>query len=199
LRLALAVAKGGKIMVAYKNLRRLMHGFRIQLHWHKPYLAQIKGRRRPAIENAVEVMPPGAGKACIETVRHQFSQNYTYLVRPDAGIDRVAQHEGIPFTQQINVGDLPKRMNPRISAASALHHGRLAIDPGNGISQNPLNGPVMQLDLPAVKCRTIIFECQPVAWHQVSLVPLGTGNPRRNVAASIVPLPSRCRVRSRTA
>ena len=89
------------------------------------------------------------------------------------------------------MGHLAQRMHARIRAARPLHHGRLAIDFGYGVRQHPLNGGVARLNLPAVKGRAIIFQCQPVARHQVGFVPGAMGNPRKNVAASITSFPSR--------
>ena len=73
------------------------------------------------------------------------------------------------------MGHLAKRMNPRIGAARALHHGRLAIDLRNGRREHALNGFVIELNLPAVKFSAVVFEGELVARHQVSLVPLGNG------------------------
>ena len=115
-----------------QRLRRLMHGARIKLHRHKPHLAEIKGGRRPAVENAVEIMPFRAGKPGVERIRHKLRLKNANPVRPDACIDGIAQDKGIPFAQQIHMRHLPQRMNPRIGAARPLQQGRRAIDAGNG-------------------------------------------------------------------
>ena len=87
-------------------------------------------------------------------------------------------------------------MNPRIGAARPLHHGGRAIDLRNGRREHALNRFVIELNLPAVKFSAVVFEGELVARHQAGFVSGAMGNPRRNVAASITPLPSRCSERN---
>ncbi len=68
---------------------------------------------------------------------------------------------------------------------------RLAGEGGDGPLQRRLHRGLRVLDLEAAIGAAVILHGEAIARHQASRVPLWIGNPRRKVAASWAPLPSR--------
>src|SRR3546814_16419597 len=62
-RLALHRTEGGEVMVADKPLGGLVHRLAIKADLHPPCKPRVDRQRRPAIDDAIVIGPPGAGKA----------------------------------------------------------------------------------------------------------------------------------------
>src|ERR1700761_6615493 len=89
-------------------------------------------------------------------------------------------------------------MHARIRAPRRLDDDGLAAHLANGLLDHLLHAQRPSLPLPPRERRSIIFEDELVAWHQSARAG-SVPTPRRNVAASIAALPSRCTSVSRTA
>ena len=81
------------------------------------------------------------------------------------GVERLAQPRPLPVPREIDMGDLPGRMDPGVGAAGAVGGDRRAAQGEHrGLERALDRGPV-GLSLPADEGRAVIFERQFVAGH----------------------------------
>ena len=67
-RLALGRAEGGEVVAPDEMLRALAHRLDVEGQGDVPYAPRVERRRRPAVEDAVEIAPPDAGEARVPVV-----------------------------------------------------------------------------------------------------------------------------------
>src|SRR5438874_2582444 len=81
------VAKGREIVMADEVPRALLHRNQIERRRDMPYPAAFQGRRRPPVQDAVEVMPAARRQSCVETGRRRFNLNDADRMRPEVVVD----------------------------------------------------------------------------------------------------------------
>ena len=94
-----------------------------------PDPAALQCRRRPAIENAIAVMPPPRRQPRVEAGRHRLDREDADSVRAQMVVDCAADRLGIGLTGEIDMRDLGQRVHPGIGAAGAVDGQRLAAKP----------------------------------------------------------------------
>src|SRR5690606_27536100 len=109
------------------------------------------------------------------------------------------QFVGRPVARQIDMNDLPESMDAGIGPAGSLDGNGLGRQRQDRPFQRRLHGMAVFLPLPADIGGAVIFDGHPVTRHQPSLVPAGSGMPRRKSAASSGLPPAFCSRVSRTA
>src|SRR5260370_11072539 len=113
-------------------------------------------------------------------------------MRPQMRIEPVAEAARHKMLGDIAMRDLSKRVHAGIGAACAIDADMLAADRLDRGFQRALHRDAIVLDLPAAKRRTVIFDDEFVAGHQLSRAGGFSGVPRKNSSAFIGCLPARC-------
>src|ERR1700722_14691220 len=120
-------------------------------------------------------------------------------MRAQMRIEAIAQPARHKMLLNVAMGDLRQRVHAGVGTASAMNANLLAADRLHGDLQRALHRGTVVLDLPAAERRTVIFDDEFVAGHQVSRTGGLSGVPRKNSSAFIAPLPARCNSRIRNA
>src|SRR6185437_14823415 len=161
----LAVAKGREVMLAEQGLRGAMHCLGVERHRHVPDPPLLQRRARPPVENAVFVMAPQGGESRLEFGAGRDALQHCNWVWLQMVVERFRYPVGVPLAPEIEMHDLPERVDARIGASGRLRHHRLARKPLDRFLEHLLHGGPIRLPLPAGEGRSIVFERQAVARH----------------------------------
>ena len=80
-------------------------------------------------------------------------------------IERLADAERVPCAAQVEMHDLPERMDAGIGAAGRLGHHPLAGEALDRLLEHLLHRKLALLPLPAAEGASVIFEGEAVARH----------------------------------
>ena len=149
-------------------LRGAMHRLHIERLRHAPCAAKIEREVGAAVDDAIKVMPLDGGEARLESVGHDFRAQHGDRIGAQMRVHRVAHLVGTERLCQVEMRDLPLRMDAGIGAARAMHAHIHAAQPARGTLQRALHRRIMVLNLPAAKRRAVIFDGELVARHQSS-------------------------------
>src|SRR5688500_10070806 len=86
-RLAMDRTKGGEVARSEQLGRAFSHRVEIERGADVPHLAAQQGGRGAMIEDAVEIAPTAAGKACVPVVGDMSDLKHRYRVRPHQRIE----------------------------------------------------------------------------------------------------------------
>ena len=117
--LAFRGAEGGEVVLAHQGLRRVMHRFSVQPGADMPDLAIIKGWRAAAVENAINVMPPGGGKAGVKFAVRRHGLQHDNGGGTQKMVEGIAHLAGLEMFLQIEMRHLAIGMHAGIGAARA--------------------------------------------------------------------------------
>src|SRR3546814_233481 len=167
-----------------------VHCVCIKVRENTPRKPCIQRQRRAAIDDAIFIRPPNAGKAGMPVVVHGAAIDDRHRIWAKLRVQRLRQPEGRDRIIQIDMCDLPARMDARVGAAGGMDHRQMAGDALQRFLDRLLDGRAMRLPLPAHEGAAVIFHRQAKAGHPAT-VPGGRGLPRSSAPGSIAPLPCR--------
>jgi len=120
-RLALRGAERREVVLADQRLRGAMHRVRIERQRQPPHAVAVQRRRRAARQNPIAVVSRHGAVARIEALRRQRTVDDGYRCRTQMKVHRLAHPERIPILGEVEVRNLPQRMDPRIGTPCAAH------------------------------------------------------------------------------
>ena len=167
-------------MLADQSLGRRVHRLGVEAGRHVPDPAGIEHRRRPTIEDPVEVVALHRREAGVEVVRHRLGREHRDRRRAEMGVDGVAHRVGGPVAAEVEMGDLAEGVDAGVGAPGALDHHRLAGEGADRLFEGLLHRRAIGLALPADERAAVILDGQLVAWHRrLSRGPAASGARRR--------------------
>ncbi len=154
--------------MAHQGLGRGVHGLGVQRLPDVPDPAVVQRRRRPPVEDAVEVAPPLGREAGVEVFgRLGRLQDGDGLLR-QVGVDGVADGGGRPGPLQVDVDHLRQGVDPGVGAARSVDRRRLAGKGGDRLLQRRLHRRQDGLGLEAAIGASVVLHDQTIAGHQSS-------------------------------
>jgi hypothetical protein len=189
-RLALRRAEGGEVVPADEHRRTLLHRFHVEGHRDMPHPPAIQCRRRPSVEDAVEIAPPDAREARVPVIRDLLDVEYRHRLRPHQRVEALAQPVRRERLRDIDVHRHGERMHPRIGAPSRRESGALPRHALQRFLERLLDRRPVILPLPPHEGPAVIFDRQPPAGHG-RIAPFGIEKPRSSSPAVITDRPAR--------
>ena len=182
--LAMDRAKGGEVMPTHKRLRGAVHRVCIKRLGHVPRLVPHQGQRRAAVGDAINIAPPGAGKARVPVIRHHLAMGHSDGIGTKLGIERRCEPEGIKRLGDVHMAAHRQRVDARIGASCRVHDNRLPRDPPKRVLHRLLHARPMGLALQPEKGGAVEFEGEGEA-GQASTVTSGSSPPAPAARAGI--------------
>ena len=159
-----------EIMAPHQMLRRRLHRIGIERLDDAPHQPRIEGQRRAAIGDAIDIGPPGAGKAGVPVVRHRFARQDGDRGGPHSRIDCLHQAKGGDVFGDIGMGAHGEAMHPGIRSPGSMDYRRLACNGRDRILDRLLDAGAMRLPLPAHEGPAVKFDGEGEAGHDASRV-----------------------------
>src|SRR5207248_5419305 len=141
-------------MPADKALRRRLHRPSIERFGDAPSTATIQGQIRPAVGDAIEIVPLDGGKTRIKGVVDPLRIDDRHRMRPQMRVHGIAHRVFIPFLGKVDVTDLAERVHAGVRAARPLHADLLTAKGFDCASEHALHRRTVFLDLPADERRS---------------------------------------------
>jgi hypothetical protein len=157
-RLALSGPERGEVVPSDKALSGPVHGRYVERPRHSPSPSGLHGEIGPAIYDAVEIMALARREPRIEVVRDVLDCQHRDRVRPQMGIDGIADGVGVPGPGEVDMRHLAERVHARIGASCPLHVNALAAECGYRRCQDALDRYAIVLHLPADERGAVIFD-----------------------------------------
>ena len=152
-------------MPADERARRLLHRRGVEFALHTPGAAALEGQRRAAIDDAIEVMAHDRAAARVEMVCGPLGFEHGDGMGNEMRVDRLAQAPAPPLAFEIDMRDLPHRVNAGVGAAGAVDDEALAGQRRQRLFQRLLHRGAVRLALPTRVIRAVVFDRQLVARH----------------------------------
>jgi hypothetical protein len=164
-RLAFGGPESGEVVPAREGLRRLLHQGRVERPGHVPDPAGLERRRRAAVEDAVQIGPPGRRQARMEPVRDGLDRQHRDGLRAQMRVRGVAHGIRAPVAGEIDVHDLMGRVHAGVGAPSTMNPHRMTAEALDGLLDRLLHRAPVDLPLPARERGAVILDDELVARH----------------------------------
>src|SRR5260370_24900541 len=164
-RLALGGKECGEVVPPDKALSGLVHGRHVERPRRSPGTSGLQGEIGPAIDDPIEIMALACRKPRVEVVRDMLGCQHRDRMRPQMGIDGVADGVSVPRPGEVDMRHLAGGVHARIRASRPLHVNALAAECRHRRHQAALDRYAVLLHLPADERGAVIFDQQLVAWH----------------------------------
>lgn len=121
--------------------------------------------RRAALHQSEQIAPFHCRKPCMEIILNQSAVNNCNLRRFEMEIDRLGQPERVPRLHEINMGDLPGGMDPRIGAPRRPNRIIALSDTRQGRLNSALDRRMFGLPLPSCESCAVVFDFKSISRH----------------------------------
>ena len=158
--LAVRRAEGGEIMLPDQPLRRAVHGLGIRRRDDLPGAVAIQGQRRPAVDDAIKIAPPGAGEARVPVGGDHFALRHRDRIGTQVRVDRPHQPKGREPRVDIAMTAHRHSVDPGISPTRAVQRDPLAVHPMDCGLDRALDAGSVLLALEAEEGAAVEFESE---------------------------------------
>jgi hypothetical protein len=153
-------------MFAQQRLRSGMHGSGVQRCRHMPNSASQQRRTRPAVEDAVTVVPADCRKPRIPAIWRGNSAQHDHRTRLHVKVKRIADFLRRIAVRQLELRYLSFGVHPGVGAASyGAAQGHIIVQLCGSRFQHLLHREAGTLALPANERRTVVFKQKCPAGH----------------------------------